>query len=64
MKCDRAGHLLTTDAMSAAQTLRKLARNAGLSRPDPQQVQSMAAKRPTARLCGFSFGPPANGLRA
>jgi hypothetical protein len=35
MKCDRAGHLLTTDAMSAAQTLRKLACSAGLSRPDP-----------------------------
>ena len=32
MKCDRAGHLLTTDAMPAAQTLRKLARSAGLSR--------------------------------
>jgi hypothetical protein len=45
MKCDRAGHLLTTDAMSAAQTLRKLTRSAGLSRPDPAQVQSMAAKR-------------------
>jgi len=53
MKCDQAGHLLTTDAMSAAQTLRKPARSAGLSRPDPAQVQSMAAKRPTARLCGF-----------
>ena len=32
MKCDRAGYLLTTDAMSAAQALRKLARSAGLSR--------------------------------
>jgi len=30
MKCDRAGHLLITDAMSAAQTLHKLARSAGL----------------------------------
>ena len=45
MKCDRAGHLLTTDAMPAAQTLRKLARSAGLSRPDPAQAQSMTAKR-------------------
>ena len=45
MKGDRVGHLLTQIAMSTAQTLRKPARSAGLSRPDPAQVQSMAAKR-------------------
>jgi hypothetical protein len=38
MKCDRAGHLLTTDAMSEAQTLLKLARSASLSRPDPGSI--------------------------